>query len=82
MNRIDQCSYCKVKPVTVDLQDPDTSMAKFGQKIVGPQLLYDQQLGYGYHELKKGSTVRLKQFKKIVLMDKVFKSHPLILELL
>ena len=45
------------------------SMAEFGRAIVGAQ--YDQQLGYGYHELEQGSTVRLKQFKKIVLMDEV-----------
>ena len=50
-------------------ESPGISMAKVGQAIVGDQ--YDQQLGYGYHELEQGSTVRLKQFKKIVLMDEV-----------
>lgn len=74
------------KATSSHLQDPDASipslvsmdevksqgvsMAEFGQMIVGAR--YDQQLGYGYHELKQGSTIRLKQYKKIVLMDKVF----------
>ena len=50
-------------------ESPGISMAEFGQAIFGAQ--YDQQLGYGYHELQQGSTVRLKQFKKIVLMDEL-----------
>ena len=50
-------------------ESQEISMAEFGQKFIGDQ--YDQQLGYGYHELEQGSTVRLKQFKKIVLRDKV-----------
>jgi hypothetical protein len=59
--------------VESDMDKPESqgiSMAEFGQEIIGDQ--YDQQLGYGYHELQQGSTVRLKQFKKIVLRDEVF----------
>ena len=84
--KVEQCHLPTDFKPSPHVHDPDTStsclikmdnpeslgtlMAEFGQAVVGAQ--YDQQLGYGYHELKQGSTVRLKQYKKIVLMDKVF----------
>lgn len=75
MNRIDRCSFCIVEKVTKDSQshssdlDTEIQMAEFGKKVVGTH--YDQQLGYGYREIEQGSTIRLKQYKKVVLMDKV-----------
>ena len=80
MDRIDKCSYSKVGKVlrdsetTRDLENsselsPTMPMVAFGKKFVGTH--YDQQLGYGYREIYQGNNIRLKLYKKVVLMDEV-----------
>ena len=84
MDRVDKCSYSKVGKVQIDSEtissvhampnshDSDIkemSMAEFGKKLVG--IHYDQQLGYGYREIYQRDEVRLKLYKKVILMDEV-----------
>lgn len=56
-------------PTSNDTDIEEMPMVEFGKKLVGTH--YDQQLGYGYREIYQGNNIRLKLYKKVVLMDKV-----------